>query len=208
MLRKRLITVILFVMVFQMTGLSQRFPYSSFLNVGHHECTVEVMIVDSELGFEVLVENFSVDEINRGKCGYILDAQTYSPFIQELRVLESKYDEWISIAKKNEVMKFHKNMNSNFPTMYTIFNTDQFCADNEVVPTVKFDIITMFGETNYCLTISSGQMVDMTQPYQVHGGMILNFLDLDSFSKFINMLEYENIMTAVKIHKSEGDLFK
>ena len=206
---KQLFSLILLILMFQVDGISQRFQYSSFLNVGFHECTIDILLDDSRLGFEVFVENFSLDDTNRGECAYILTADTYTQFCFELLAIETKYEEWIKVAKANKVTKLqNKTMDSDFPQMFTVFNVDKFCADDNVEPKVVFDIISMSGETNYCLTILSGQMIDMTDPSQVHGGMMLNFLDLKSFSVFVDLLEYNNIMRVVRIQKAKGGLFK
>lgn len=179
--------------------------FTSYYNV-YTEKNYEIQLNFEEDSFWLWIDALSLDQMVT-KAGFLVKKENYQGFISALKIAIIKYQEWVKVAKENNVKEFDKEMPVTSEVAgYFLYGSDWYFQFN-VFLDFDFKILESNGEIKYLLIVRSGKMQSSKNEYIDIEDVVLVFSSAKETLDFLNSISLEKIETFKNKPKTE-DLFK
>jgi hypothetical protein len=166
----------------------------------------EIQIASKEDNkFDLYVDAKSLDKLHE-VGGLLIRQSQHQDFLNAIAEAKLKYEEWIKIAKENNVKDLYKPMNikSKVDTYFS-YGKWQFHYDVDLI--FAFNVLESSSGLYYTLTISTGELKSSSNEFMKVDGFYLRFSspnEIDTFTNEISMQKINDFMNKPKVK----DLFK
>lgn len=183
--------------------------FSSYDNVFLKK-TFEIQISLKDGSAILWIDAASLDN-SVDKAGYEIEESQLGGFIENLNEAKTKYIEWVSKAKENNVSEVDKSMELTTKTQKVsgYFKYGDWQFDHNVRLTYNFKIFKddKIDKTNYLLIVRSGKLQSGSNQFMDCKDVVLVFTTADEITDFLNIISPEKITNYKNKPKSE-ELFK
>jgi len=156
--------------------------------------------------FSLYIDAMSLDRTHE-KGGITIDQKQHQDFLNAIAEAKSKYEEWVKIAKENNVKELDKTMTIKSKAGgYFLYGSKwnfQFLVN------LKFDfkILESKGEIKYLLLIRTGELQSSSNQFMKVDGIALVFSSTKEMDEFTTAISTEKITEFVSKPKKDA-LFK
>ncbi len=138
-------------------------------------------------------------------CGIIIPSDKLDGFINRLRSMEEKFEEWTKTAKENNVTNYDKDFDINWG-MYKYYfkygSNWHFCSAT-LKPYFK---VTSDGQ---CLVVfNSRKLTASDNRFMTYEGVYIVFTSSDEIENFIASIDANNVYEKQKNQENKDELFK
>lgn len=179
--------------------------YKSSYFSGENEFTVEYSIENGSLYLA------GAGETPNSKSGLIINKNQRSTFISNLTEIQKKYNEWVNIAKSNNVNDISKDfviVDQNFKGYWLSYSRD-WHFDSSVKPTYKFRVLeSKNGDIKYLIIINSGELESSSNRYMTYDQVLIVFSSSEEIQNLINLISDESIENLKNKQTSTDSLFE
>lgn len=154
-------------------------------------------------GFQFWVDCASW-EGGKGMVGFVLKSSSINDFIDGLRGIEDKFEEWTNTAKKNHVTDFEKTFDVIMPSVDCYFTLRDCYFDFYRKPEVYFKVTSQ----EECLAIFSVRDLKASDnKYITHDGIFIAFTSVAEIESFLKTINLDNAKKKAAKEKEKDDLF-
>ena len=131
-----------------------------------------------------------------------LDNNNLDEFVQALSMTKAKYEEWSSVAKKNNVQKMHKAIDVSFPTIKVsgVLSGNSFSVNSLLEP-------SFFVHNSSC-SVSFVDITPSISKKDLYKIINFSFSSSKEIEDLIRSINPESIRSILRKEKRESDLFK
>jgi hypothetical protein len=166
---------------------------------------IQISVKDKD-DYSLYIDAFSLDKIH-SDGGITIKKEQYQDFVKALTEAKGKYEEWVKIAKENNIKEFDKSMNiSSVVDGYFMYGAKwnfQFGVF------LKFDFIVreIGGNVQHLLLVKTGELQSSRNEYIKVDGFALVFTSAKEIDEFLAKISVDKINEFQNKPKKE-DLFK
>lgn len=138
------------------------------------------------------------------KVGFSLESSEISYFVEQLRSIEGKFEEWSKTAEDNNVTDFDKQFETKFKSVGTFWlYGSKWCFS-----TVKFKPYFKVTDSGKTLAIINvGKMTASANRYMTSNGFLIVFSTVEEIEDFIKAIDPSHAINKTQEQKDKGDLF-
>lgn len=156
--------------------------------------------------FTLYIDALSLDDLH-DKGGFMVDDDKHQAFIDALNQAKSKYEEWYTVAKENNVTELIKPMKIDLRTAAYFMYGNKWQFDYGVFPTFYFKIVKNERGLKHLLIVRSEELTSSSNEFMEVDGFAFIFSSADEIDDFISKISQEKIDEFVNKPKAD-DLFK
>lgn len=143
---------------------------------------------------------------NGKECGIELQSKNIAKFIEVLRSIEGKFEEWTKTAVDNNVTDFAKPYDVYLPTVSCFF---KYGTKWKFTLGVKIKPGFMVTKSGKCVTtINLGELTASDNRYMHHPGMMLMFETVQEIEDFCNAIDPSLAQENNEVQQNKADLFQ
>lgn len=138
------------------------------------------------------------------QVGFSLKSSQIPDFVEQLRSIEGKFEEWSKTAEENNVTDFDKKFETNFKSVGTFWlYGSKWCFS-----TVKFKPYFKVTDTGETLAIISvGKMTSSTNQFMTSKGFYIVFSSVEEIEDFIKAIDPLHAVNRTQEQNDKEDLF-
>jgi len=207
-MRKYSFFIILGTLLISVTSLAQD-HYANYFN-SYIDKEYEIQISfneEKDSAFTLWIDALCIDDIiDNG--GFRIEEKRYAEFIENLRQSKIKYDEWVHVAKENNVTDLRKDMDISGKRIGAYFKYGrEWHYDNTVSPAYLFLVLENEVSLRYVLLVTTKSLTASDNQYIDCSGFVLSFTSSDEVDEFLDLISLESI-NKFKSKPKKDDLFK
>lgn len=139
------------------------------------------------------------------EVGFYVDSKDLENFVESLRSIENKFEEWKKTAKDNDVTDYYKSFDIKFKSVGVFFKYGRKYHHTSVSFKPYFKV-TNDGD---CLAVfKSGELTASDNRYMHHDGFFLVFLSKQEIEDFIKALDPTLVLSKESKKEETDNLFK
>jgi len=201
---KLIFTILIFINPFIINGQEKYTTYYNSYDGKIYDISIELQ---DNGDYELYIDMSSLDKLSKSG-GVIIEKKALNGFINTLNESKLKYEEWVKVAKTNNILSLNKDMPYSTIFIASYFNymgvsIYEWHLSAFVKCSYNFKILN----GKYFMDIQTPQLISSSNEYIKHDGFIIRFSTSNDILKFINTLSIDKIDNYISKPK-ETDLFK
>lgn len=185
------ILVICFFTLFSVKSFSQE-NFSSYYSDYLEETYTVKISLEEDKTFSLYIETMSLDRLYT-KGGLILEQKKYPELLKSIEKAKIKYEEWVKIAKENNVESLTKPMPySSIVGSYFLYGSQWHF---QFVVNLSFDFVILENNNKieYLLLVRTGELQSSSNQFITLEGLILVFRSVQEIDDFVSTISLEKI---------------
>lgn len=168
----------------------------------------EISVSFKDQKYSIYIDGMPFDGL-RESGGISLDEETHPGFVDDLKAARQKYNEWIEVAKTNNVTSLDKTVELKSQNVTGYFmGGSKFYFDFSVRPQFDFKIFKNESGVKYLMIVRSGKMIASSNEYIDTDGFGLVFTSVTEMDEFIELIGMEKLTEFKNLSKNKDTLFK
>lgn len=194
--------VILFIMVFICINMYAEDKVSEYtMSYFNKTYNIEATTVkNGEFKYYIYCQSMDRHEL----VGFSIDNYQIEYFIEQLRSIEGKFEEWSKTAKDNNITNYNKKFDTNFKYVNTFWQYgSQWCFSSAKFR--PFFKVTDDGGTYAVIYV--GEMTASSNEYMTSDGFLIVFASIDEIESFIKAIDPTHAINRTIEQSNKDNLF-
>lgn len=164
--------------------------------------SLEIQLTKGKDNYQMFIHGVSLNGEDKGGF-YIMNKVRHQAFLNSLTEIISIYDEWVRIAKENNVEPMRKSINTMKSHGFFRYANEWYFNYNN---TVNFEFVVL-SDKEYLLMVHTGKLKASSNMFITSEGYTLLFQNSQEIRDFVDLISLENIQKELNKPSAE-DLFK
>lgn len=197
--------VLIFLVLFNcMMGFAQKKVGEYSMEYFKDEPTYDIEATEPKNGkFTFYIYCCSLD--SEKEVGFSIDSKDLEKFVESLRSIEDKFEEWTKTAKDNNVTDYDKDFGAKFKSVSVFFKY----VSKYHFTYVKFSPYFRVTKDGECLAVfRTRELTASDNRFMHHDGFMMAFSSKQEIEDFINALDPNPILSKESKNEATDNLFK
>ena len=195
------------IFVLSVYGQDKMSSYKSTAVKGEYDVSISFGDKPKKNRFDLYIDTYTTEATWNENCGIMLTEKQHVDFVSSLQGAKKLYNEWVDVAKKNDVKDLTKDMTKLTVSVGAYFNTTKWHFDWSNNLTFTFMVKEISDKVEYWLIMGTGKLTASDNQYIDHKGPFVVLSSSEEIDELLNAISLDKINEFEKSKSSKEELF-